>query len=440
MNREGHEVIKDRGDYKVIRDPVHYYITISGKEKEVIDLPIFQRLRRIHQLSFADLVYPGAVHTRFSHSLGAMELAKRVAQHLRAKEIINEEDEEVLIWAALLHDIGHFPFSHAFEPAYSCFVKNEYNVKRVYKAHEEMACEIIRSSEYQIKEIIGDDKIVERVCRLISDDLREPELLRNIICGFFSVDRLDYIKRDAYHCGTLEYAGIDPERVLSSIEVQPGYGKRVAVYEKRALYALESALFSYFNMYRAVYYHKTVRAAFLLFQDILWRAFEKGIFKDVKWNSPEFFVGFDENKCIQMLMEDKEIAEELTLLLERRLPKMVRGLGLRTQDTIKNVCQDVKNKVDKERYLCGLLQKQHPTLKFLFIDFSVLLPYPAEAPRILIFDGREVYRLESLAPYITQLDQAWKHEEARVYVVSTDRLDKDNNFISALDKAIIDYL
>jgi HD superfamily phosphohydrolase len=434
-------VIKDRGDYKVIRDPVHYYITIPSKEKEVIDLPIFQRLRRIHQLSFADLVYPGAVHTRFSHSLGAMELARRATQHLRAKEIIDEEDEEVLIWAALLHDIGHFPFSHAFEPAYSCFVKNEYDIKRVYKAHEKMACEIIRSSEYQIRDIIGDDKIVGRVCGLISDDPSEPELLRNIICGYFSVDRLDYIKRDAYHCGTLEYAGVDPERILSSIGVQPGYEEeRVTVYEKRALYALESALFSYFNMYRAVYYHKTVRAAFLLFQDILWRAFEKGIFKNVKWNSPEFFVGFDENKCIQMLMGDKEIAEELTLLLERRLPKMVRGLDLRAQDRIKNVCQNVKNKVDKERDLCERLQGQYPTLKFLFIDFSVLLPYPAEAPRILIFDGREVYRLESFASYINQLDEAWRHEEARVYVVSTDRLDKDNNFISALNKAIIKYL
>jgi HD superfamily phosphohydrolase len=138
MNGEGHEVIKDRGDYKFIRDPVHYYITISSKEEEVIDLPIFQRLRRIHQLSFADIVYPGAVHTRFSHSLGAMELAKRAARYLRAKEIIDEEDEKVLIWAALLHDIGHFPFSHAFEPAYSYFVKKESDVKRVHKAHEEM--------------------------------------------------------------------------------------------------------------------------------------------------------------------------------------------------------------------------------------------------------------------------------------------------------------
>jgi HD superfamily phosphohydrolase len=440
MNGEGHEVIKDRGDYKFIRDPVHYYITISSKEEEVIDLPIFQRLRRIHQLSFADLVYPGAVHTRFSHSLGAMELAKRAARYLRAKEIIDEEDEKVLIWAALLHDIGHFPFSHAFEPAYSYFVKKESDVKRVHKAHEEMTCKIITSSDYQIKEKIGDDKIVDRVCRLISNDPTESELLRDIMCGFFSVDRLDYIKRDAYHCGTLEYAGVDAERILSSIGEHPEYGKKVAVYEKKALYALESAIFSYFNMYRAVYYHRTVRAAFLLFQDTLWRAFERGIFKDIKWNSPEFLVKFDENKCIQMLMSDKETAEELTLLLERRLPKMVRRVDYRAQDKIRNVCRDVKNKVDKERDLCKCLQNLYPTLESLFIDLPLLLPYPAEVPHPLIWDGIETNPLESFAPYITQLDQAWRHEEARVYVVSTDRLDKDDKFISNLNKTLIQYL
>ncbi|RKX62311.1 MAG: hypothetical protein DRP34_04360 [Thermodesulfobacteriota bacterium] len=125
--------------FKVIRDPIYGYIPITKEQLEVIELPVFQRLRRISQLSFADLVYPNATHTRFTHSLGVAYLAGIVVEYLKTsgigKEIgLEEIDYEALKWAGLLHDIGHLPFSHVCEPAFAYFIDGtedwkDYHVK-----------------------------------------------------------------------------------------------------------------------------------------------------------------------------------------------------------------------------------------------------------------------------------------------------------------------
>jgi HD superfamily phosphohydrolase len=377
-----------KGGYgpEVVRDPVYGYITISDDERKVIDLPIFQRLRRIHQLSFTELVYPGATHTRFSHSLGAMELAKRAARYLRDQGIISDDDERALIWAALLHDIGHLPFSHAFEPAYAHFVEGIDDIKEVHKAHVRIGQKILEDKNWGIAEVIGDDNMVKRVCNLIAGDEKE-RMLKDIITGLFSVDRLDYLKRDAHHCGTFEYASVDAERILFSLRM---YSKlNTLVYDERGLYALEGALLSHFNMYRAVYYHRAVRAAYLLFHDILWKAFENNIFtkNDDIWRRPQSFIEFDECECLRRLKESREksLSEELDLLLKRKLPKMVKTVELPAQGKILSIFEKgIKEKAEKEAVLLDKMKKKYD-LELLFIDAPPLIPYPREiGPRPLV--------------------------------------------------------
>ncbi len=145
---------------KLIRDPIYGYIGISKEQRELIELPVFQRLRRISQLSFADLVYPNANHNRFSHTLGIMRLAQMVNDYLITSGIGEEmglskkEDYQFVVWAALLHDIGHLPFSHVCEPVFAYFIDNFDDWKDY---HVNLGCRIIQEPSFGILSIIGEE-------------------------------------------------------------------------------------------------------------------------------------------------------------------------------------------------------------------------------------------------------------------------------------------
>lgn len=229
-----------------ITDPVHKYIRFSQVEKEVIDSPAFQRLRRIRQLAGAHLVYPSAQHSRFEHSLGAMHIAGLAGESLLAKGYIDHaETVQDLRLGALLHDIGHGPFSHLFEEVL------EY---RCNTTHEEMGKKIIMESE--IADILNrHGHSAEQICRL---SFGQPKInfMHEIISGGLSADIMDYLPRDGLFTGA-EYAKVDYHRLLSSLEVSKN---RLAL-DKSALNSLESMLISRYEMFKAVYFHKTVRAA-----------------------------------------------------------------------------------------------------------------------------------------------------------------------------------
>lgn len=229
-----------------ITDPVHRSIRFSQVEKEVIDTPTFQRLRRIRQLAGAHLVYPSAQHSRFEHSLGAMHIAGLAGESLLAKGYIdNAEVVQELRLAALLHDIGHGPFSHLFEEVL------EYRTKT---SHENMGRKIITDSE--ISDVLGrHGHSAEQTCRL-SFAPAKVTFLNEIISGGLSADMMDYLPRDGLFTGA-EYAKVDYYRIVSSLEV---WKNRLAI-NKSALNSLESMLISRYEMFKAVYFHKTVRAA-----------------------------------------------------------------------------------------------------------------------------------------------------------------------------------
>src|SRR5687767_1130458 len=229
-----------------ITDPVHRYIRFSQVEKEVIDSPAFQRLRRIRQLAGAHLVYPSAQHSRFEHSLGAMHVAGLAGEALLDKgHIDHAEAVQDLRLAALLHDIGHGPFSHLFEEVLE-YCSNT--------THEEMGRRIIMQTE--IADILArHGHSADQICRL-SFGQSKINFMNEIISGGLSADIMDYLPRDGLFTGA-EYAKVDYHRLLSSLEVSKN---RLAL-NRSALNSLESMLISRYEMFKAVYFHKTVRSA-----------------------------------------------------------------------------------------------------------------------------------------------------------------------------------
>ncbi|HET9358068.1 MAG TPA: HD domain-containing protein [Nitrososphaeraceae archaeon] len=230
-----------------ITDPIHRYIRFSEAEREIVDTVIFQRLRGIRQLAGAHLVYPSAQHSRFEHSIGTMHIAGYAGETLFSKGYFGDEDKvQQLRLAALLHDIGHGPFSHLFE---------EVLMEKQNMNHEDMGRQIISQSE--ISDILGKHGYNSSdICEL-SFGQSNIQFFNEIISGALSADMMDYLPRDGLFTG-VEYGKIDYHRLISSFEVTTD--GHLAI-NKSALYSLESMLISRYEMYKAVYFHKTVRSA-----------------------------------------------------------------------------------------------------------------------------------------------------------------------------------
>lgn len=262
----------------IIRDPIHNIIQFDQIEcgnllVKLINCKEFQRLRRIKQLGMSDLVFPGATHTRFSHSIGVMYVAKLFLDQLkRSGEVsINGDREKVILCYALLHDIGHGPFSHTFE-------------KVTETSHEKLTRCIIK----------GDTEICKK---LKEEDSQLPQKLVEfsqgedwdtcIVSSQFDADRCDYLLRDGHASGA-DYGRFDLYWLLRHIHVhENGGGKNGYLYfEGKATYAIEQYILARYHMYQAVYFHKTTRSAELMLRSFLSRCKEllkmdRNFFKDV---------------------------------------------------------------------------------------------------------------------------------------------------------------
>jgi len=250
-----------------IIDPIHDFIRAYGTEITIIDNPIFQRLRRIRQLSGAHLVYPGAQHTRFEHSLGVMHIAGQAGQALQEKGIVNSNDIENLRLAGLLHDIGHGPFAHLFEEV----------LQRKKKAsHEEIGRDLILKTE--IGDVISKSGFDKKLITKLAFGDSKFQFMNEIISGALSADMMDYLLRDGYFTGA-EHAKIDHKRITQSLDV---YQKKLAL-EKSALYSFESMMHSRYQMFKAVYFHKTVRAAEVMLIESIRLAYDELGFSNLSW-------------------------------------------------------------------------------------------------------------------------------------------------------------
>jgi uncharacterized protein len=235
---------------KIVNDPVYGLINMPSEIiYDIIEHKYFQRLRRIKQLGLTDYVYPGAVHTRFQHTLGAMHLISSAVSVLRSKgTLITEEEEEAVSLAILLHDIGHGPYSHTLEH----IIVEKYS-------HEELSLQFMNAlnKEYKGK--------LDLALKIFKDQYRK-KFLHQLVSSQLDVDRLDYLRRDSFYTGVSEGV-IGSDRIIKMLAVV----NDELVIEAKGIYSVEKFLIARWLMYWQVYLHKTVVSAEMLLLKIFKR-------------------------------------------------------------------------------------------------------------------------------------------------------------------------
>ena len=249
-----------------IRDPLWNNIRVDPTAERLLDTSVVQRLRYVRQLGLAHLVYPGATHSRFEHALGAYHLARRTLATLQESnglEGVAAEEPAIIAAAALLHDVGHYPFSHALE---------EIGVPH----HEEISRPLLMEGD--IAAILSGEiakDAPERIYAIICGVSKSP--LQGLISGSLDLDKMDYLKRDALMCG-VPYGEIDEDRLMHALVVldDPATGRRAVGVRAKGLSALESLLFAKYQMYRNVYWHHAVRSATAMYKRMVESALAAG--------------------------------------------------------------------------------------------------------------------------------------------------------------------
>ena len=350
---------------KIINDPVYGFISIpSDLVFDLIEHPYFQRLRYIKQLGMTHLVYPGALHTRFHHALGAMHLMDMAVETLRYKgQVITDAEEEAVTIAILLHDIGHGPFSHALEQVI---------VEEVW--HEDIS--ILLMSKLN-KEFDGKlDMAVQ-----IFNGTYSKNFLHQLVSSQLDMDRLDYLNRDSFFTGVSEGV-ISSDRIIKMLNVVDDH----FVVEEKGIYSIEKFLIARRLMYWQVYLHKTVIAAEQLLSKILQRARELHMEKQELFCTPALnhflvntiskdeFMNVEDNLETFAGLDDTDIMAAVKIWAGSKdfvLSKLCRNMVERNL-----YHTDITNEVPDEGFVKGLKEKAikkygisaHEASYFVFTD------------------------------------------------------------------------
>ena len=287
-----------------IKDPIYGYIRLTEIERNVVDTLAVQRLRRIRQLAGAEYVYPAANHTRFEHVLGAMYLAGVVAENLPT-ELSTDEKQKVRL-AGLLHDVGHAPFSHLFEP---------FLLKYLGRNHEGMSTWIIANSSLtDVVEAQGFD--AKELSELAVGKVSKPEkrFLGQIISSSFDVDKMDFVVRDSYHTGA-GYGSVDVFRLIYTMDILDG---NLAV-DVTALPTLESLIMARLESFRAIYFHRACRAVQMMILKALDAA--KDDLEILKVKTPDEYMEWDDYTVWSKLLLNPQSRQIIRQLSERKLLK-----------------------------------------------------------------------------------------------------------------------
>ena len=400
--------LKRLDETKVLKDPVHSYIHIHYEVIwNCLDSKEFQRLRRIRQLGGDFQVYPTAEHSRFSHSLGVYEIVRRMVTEVKTLCVELTEYEKVCVMlAGLLHDVGHGPFSHAFE-----HVTNH--------SHE----------EYTAKIILGDtelNSILRAVSRKLPEDIvsiiqhtHENDILNQIVSGQLDADRMDYLLRDSYFTAT-SYGQFDLERILRTMRVRKtSEGRKVIVVKHTGIHSVEDYIMARYQMYWQVYYHPVARSYEAVFIQLFNRL--KDIFKDNKDYfedmkvlipflekaevSEEEYYRLDENSLLYCcaLIQDKDdvIAADLAKRLQNR--KLFEYVDYNEENLaqIKNMLRE--NGYDEQYYL-----------RIENIEASVYSPYKGRKILIEKLDG-QIVALEKASTIVESITKGQTKKEGTIF-------------------------
>lgn len=262
------------GESRGIRDPIHGFIKLNVEECKIVDSPVFQRLRRIRQLAFAYLVYPGALHTRFDHTLGVFHVASRMATACN----LGEDDKRLVRLAALLHDLGHGPFSHVSEGALDLFADrakfgDAVSGQKADKIHEMLTRDIL-DKDQSLTKILGVDTL-SAIKKLLLHGYGDP-ILKSIVSGPLDADKQDYLLRDTYFCG-VKYGIFDIERLHRMFHVVPDqFDEKQLMIRPDGVHTLEQFILAKYYLTAQVYRHRVRRIT----DEMVVRAIVLGIEKD----------------------------------------------------------------------------------------------------------------------------------------------------------------
>ena len=400
--------LKRLDETKVLKDPVHSYIHIHYEVIwNCLDSKEFQRLRRIRQLGGDFQVYPTAEHSRFSHSLGVYEIVRRMVTEVKSLCIELTEYEKVCVMlAGLLHDVGHGPFSHAFE-----HVTNH--------SHEEYTAKIILGNT-ELNTILRSvsEKLPQDIVSIIQHT-HENDILNQIVSGQLDADRMDYLLRDSYFTAT-SYGQFDLERILRTMRVRKtAEGRKVIVVKYTGIHSVEDYIMARYQMYWQVYYHPVARSYEAVFIQLFNRLKDifkgdKDYFEDIKVLIPfleksevsvdEYFK-LDENSLLYCcaLIQDKEdkIAADLARRLQNR--KLFEYVDYNEENLaqIKNMLKE--NNLDERYYL-----------KIENIEASVYSPYKGRKILIEKLNG-DIVALEKASTIVESITKGKTKKEGTIF-------------------------
>jgi uncharacterized protein len=363
---------------KIIKDPVHGYIEVEEYALRLLDSPVLQRLRYVKQLGFSFLVYPGANHTRFEHSLGTMFLADVACRRFQ----LPEDERTLVVAAALLHDIGHGPFSHASEPLMEQYL---------HRTHDEIA-PVIDPRTTDLLSTAGIE--VKELCAVVKG--KHP--LSGIIHGDFDVDRMDYLLRDAYYTGA-PYGTVDAQRLIRHLIRDP----EGTVLDENGVNAAESLLIARTLMRPTVYYHHVSRIGESMFQ---LAALEHcaGLAQD----EIQQFLRMDDPACFHALrISEKPVTRELALrLYERRLYKRAVYAG---SDQVSSTSWQDGISLEKSReYAARIASQAGIRPEEVLVDIP---PAPGEMSLgVRVQNRHSVMSFEELSPRIRTLNMTRREQ------------------------------
>ena len=359
--------------FKAIQDPVWGYLEIPEQFIKIIDTKDFQRLHWIRQLGLCYLVYPGAVHTRFQHSLGTMHLASLFGEKL------NTEHKTELALSALLHDIGHFPFSHSFE---------DYFKQTMNKDHESVGIDIImgKTEDQAVAleiEKIGVDPSV--LVHILKGDKPEFSIESSIVSGSLDADEMDYLVRDSYFTG----AGNLSLSIKRLIDIIRSDGDELYI-EEKGVTSVESILISRLLMHKSVYFHKTAKIAQKMIERSLWRFS----------GAPDSIYRTTDGLLLEKLKNFNNCKETIDDIENRRLLKII----FKTDKVKMN-----------ENEISEILRKQFPDLIVDFIPPLSFLDRKKTKDEVLVKIGNDLVNISDVSPLLNSLYESFNRRTLYVY-------------------------
>lgn len=400
--------LKKLDETKVLKDPVHSYIHIHYEVIwNCLDSKEFQRLRRIRQLGGDFQVYPTAEHSRFSHSLGVYEIVRRMVTEVKSLCVELTEYEKVCVMlAGLLHDVGHGPFSHAFE-----------NITN--HSHEEYTAKIILGNT-ELNAILRavSEKLPQDIVSIIQHT-HKNDILNQIVSGQLDADRMDYLLRDSYFTAT-SYGQFDLERILRTMRVRKtAEGRKVIVVKYTGIHSVEDYIMARYQMYWQVYYHPVARSYEAVFIQLFNRLKDifkgnKDYFEDMKVLVPfleksevsvdEYFK-LDENSLLYCcaLIQDKEdkIAADLARRLQNRNLFEYVDYNEENLAQIKNMLEE--NNLDERYYL-----------RIENVEASVYSPYKGRKILIEKLNG-DIVALEKASTIVESITKGQTKKEGTIF-------------------------